>query len=80
VTEVQEQSIFASGRRVSSGTCGTSTLEAYYLNHIAIQLYEQISPNSRKIQYWRPGSRIKNLYLITIANEPTIFMIFVSLK
>jgi len=38
----------------SSWTNGTSTLETFYLNFIATQLYAQNSPNSRKIQYWHP--------------------------
>jgi len=33
----------------SSWTCSTSTLETYYLNFIARQLYAQNSPYSRKI-------------------------------
>jgi len=42
----------------SAWTFGTSTLETYYLNFITMQLYTQNSPNSRKIQYWPPGSRL----------------------
>jgi len=44
-----------SARIDSSWTCGTLTLETYYLNFIARQLYAQNSRNSRKIQYWPAG-------------------------
>jgi len=35
----------------TSCKAGTFTLEAYYLNFIARQLYVQNNPNSKKLQY-----------------------------
>jgi len=56
----------------SSWTCSISTLETYYLNFIARQLYAQNSPNSKSIQYWRAGGRI-SLHFRLFASSGFLF-------
>jgi len=56
----------------TSCNLGTSTLETYYSNFSARQLYAQKWLKYRKSQYWRPGTSLATNMNSSETNDPSV--------